>query len=221
MAGNTHQAQFEVGSTEWDLTVQGVAPRANVISYKICSPGCASSNAIAAVNQAIEDGVDVLNYSISGPDSPWNNAVDLAFLDAFEAGIFVSASAGNTGPMQGTVTKTAPWNATVAASNSPRLIAQALRVTGPDPVPRALEELSAVPGTGPGITAPISAELREIPDNVKNALELIPVSNVMDVLKVALTHMPEPIEWDEVAEAARRAAMPVPPTGESPAAPAH
>lgn len=64
-------------------------------------------------------------------------------------------------------------------------------------------------------------DLREIPDNVKNALELIPVSNVMDVLKVALTHMPEPIEWDEVAEAARRAAMPVPPTGESPTAPAH
>ena len=63
-------------------------------------------------------------------------------------------------------------------------------------------------------------DLREIPDNVKNGLELIPVSNVMDVLKIALVRMPEPIEWDEVAEAARRA-VPVPPAGESPAAPAH
>jgi ATP-dependent Lon protease len=49
-------------------------------------------------------------------------------------------------------------------------------------------------------------DLREIPDNVKNGLELIPVSNVTDVLKVALTRSPEPIEWDEAAEAAKLAA---------------
>ncbi len=48
-------------------------------------------------------------------------------------------------------------------------------------------------------------DLREIPDNVKNGLELIPVSNVMDVLKIALTRMPEAIEWDEEAEAAKAA----------------
>jgi ATP-dependent Lon protease len=46
-------------------------------------------------------------------------------------------------------------------------------------------------------------DLRDIPENVKNGLELIPVSNVADVLKVALTRMPEPIDWDEEAEAAR------------------
>jgi ATP-dependent Lon protease len=49
-------------------------------------------------------------------------------------------------------------------------------------------------------------DLRDIPDNVKNGLELVPVSNVSDVLKVALTRLPEPIEWDEAAEAARIAA---------------
>jgi ATP-dependent Lon protease len=49
-------------------------------------------------------------------------------------------------------------------------------------------------------------DLRDIPDNVKNGLELIPAANVTDVLKVALTRMPEPIEWDEEAEAARLAA---------------
>jgi ATP-dependent Lon protease len=49
-------------------------------------------------------------------------------------------------------------------------------------------------------------DLREIPDNVKNGLELIPVSNVMDVLRVALVRMPEAIEWDEAAEAAKAAA---------------
>jgi ATP-dependent Lon protease len=46
-------------------------------------------------------------------------------------------------------------------------------------------------------------DLREIPDNVKNGLELIPVSNVMDVLRTALVRMPEPIAWDEEAEAAK------------------
>ena len=46
-------------------------------------------------------------------------------------------------------------------------------------------------------------DLRDIPDNVKNGLELIPVSNVMDVLRRALVRMPEPIEWDEEAEAAK------------------
>ena len=63
-------------------------------------------------------------------------------------------------------------------------------------------------------------DLREIPDNVKNGLELIPVSNVTEVLKAALTRMPEPIEWDEAAEAAKAASVP-PPAGEGPSAPAH
>ncbi len=49
-------------------------------------------------------------------------------------------------------------------------------------------------------------DLRDIPDNVKNGLELIPVSNVSDVLKLALVRAPEPIEWDEAAEAAAAAA---------------
>jgi ATP-dependent Lon protease len=49
-------------------------------------------------------------------------------------------------------------------------------------------------------------DLREIPDNVKNGLDLIPVSNVTEVLRRALVRMPEPIEWDETAEAAKAAA---------------
>ena len=63
-------------------------------------------------------------------------------------------------------------------------------------------------------------DLREIPDNVKNGLELIPVSNVTDVLKVALTRTPEPIEWDEAAEAAKAAAA-APGAATPPAAAAH
>ncbi len=53
-------------------------------------------------------------------------------------------------------------------------------------------------------------DLAEIPDNVKNGMELIPVSNVSEVLAIALTRKPEPIVWDEVAEAAKLVAAKVP-----------
>ena len=176
MAGNTHVAEFTVGSTTWERTVSGVAPRANVISYKVCTSfGCLSSASVAAVNQAIADGTDVLNYSISGPDDPWDNSVDAAFLAAFEAGVFVSASAGNDGPGAGTVAKTAPWNASVAATNNPRLIAHDVSVVAPEPVPADLTGLGGVPGTGPGVSAPIAAEVREAsvvaPGNLRGCAE--------------------------------------------------
>ena len=40
-------------------------------------------------------------------------------------------------------------------------------------------------------------DLREIPDNVKDGLEIVPVETVTEVLEHALTRMPQPIEWDE------------------------
>ena len=39
-------------------------------------------------------------------------------------------------------------------------------------------------------------DLVEIPDNVKNGLEIIPVKHVSEVLKVALSEEPQPIEWN-------------------------
>ena len=48
-------------------------------------------------------------------------------------------------------------------------------------------------------------DLPEIPDNVKDGLEIIPVSHVSEVLAKALTRQPEPIDWDEEAEAAAAA----------------
>ncbi|RMD88460.1 MAG: endopeptidase La [Alphaproteobacteria bacterium] len=49
-------------------------------------------------------------------------------------------------------------------------------------------------------------DLAEIPDNVKEGLEIIPISHVSEALKIALTRQPEPIEWDEEAEAEAAAA---------------
>ena len=49
-------------------------------------------------------------------------------------------------------------------------------------------------------------DLADIPDNVKNALEIVPVNTIDEVLANALTRMPEPIEWDEDAWLAEQAA---------------
>jgi ATP-dependent Lon protease len=49
-------------------------------------------------------------------------------------------------------------------------------------------------------------DLADIPDNVKAGLEIIPVTHVTEVLKLALTDVPEAIEWDEAAEEAAAAA---------------
>ncbi|BCL17373.1 S8 family serine peptidase [Micromonospora sagamiensis] len=159
-AGNRHRASVTVGADTHELTVSGVAPRANLISYKVClTTSCFSSATIAAVDQAISDGVDVLNYSISGRDDPWNDLVDQAFLEAYQAGIFVSASAGNNGPAERTVAKTAPWNVSVAAVSHERIVAHRLDVTGPTPVPPALTGIAAVLGDG-SPSPPIEGEIR-------------------------------------------------------------
>ncbi|MCG8561881.1 MAG: endopeptidase La, partial [Hyphomicrobiales bacterium] len=50
-------------------------------------------------------------------------------------------------------------------------------------------------------------DLVEIPDELKNSLEIQPVAGMDEVIKKALVRMPEPIEWDEEAEAAKAASV--------------
>lgn len=112
--------------------VSGIAPGASVISYKVCSTGCYSSDSVAAVQQAILDGVDVINFSISGGVSAYTDPVELAFLDATAAGISVNASAGNEGPGSGTANHAGPWVTTVGASTSNRSFSSTLTLTSSD-----------------------------------------------------------------------------------------
>jgi len=101
--------------------ISGVAPRAQVMAYKVCgSQGCFASDTVAAVDRAILDGVDVINFSVGGGGDPYTSASELAFLDAYNAGIFVSASAGNGGPLMGSVLHRGPWVTSVAASRNAR-----------------------------------------------------------------------------------------------------
>ncbi len=63
-------------------------------------------------------------------------------------------------------------------------------------------------------------DLVELPDSVKNGLEIVPVSRMDQVLLHALVRQPQPIEWDEEAEAAKAAAIAIK-KGDSAAATAH
>jgi len=102
--------------------ISGVAPHANVIAYDVCEDQTCSATS-AGIDQAIIDGVDAINFSISGGTSPWNDN-DRQFLSAVDAGIFVAASAGNTrdnNPLpEGDVNHRGPWVMTVAASTHDR-----------------------------------------------------------------------------------------------------
>ncbi|HEX3540734.1 MAG TPA: S8 family serine peptidase, partial [Acidimicrobiales bacterium] len=103
--------------------VQGIAPGAFVMSYKALGPlGGFDSDLVAAINQAVIDGANVINYSVgpSSPQSPYTAPDDLAFLDAFDAGVFVSTSAGNSGPAASSASHLGPWETTVGASTLAR-----------------------------------------------------------------------------------------------------
>lgn len=110
--------------------ISGVAPAAKVAAYKACYGGpdplstdddiCAGSDLLAAINAAVADGVDVINYSIGGGSATSVlQADDIAFLNAAAAGVFVSVSAGNDGPDAATADHASPWYTTVAASTIP------------------------------------------------------------------------------------------------------
>ena len=113
--------------------ISGVAPGAQVIMYRVCGElGCFGSDSVAAVQQAITDGVNVLNFSIGGGATPYTDPVEIAFLDAFNAGISVNASAGNSGPDGGTVEHNGPWVTTVGAVTSDRQFVSTLNLKASD-----------------------------------------------------------------------------------------
>ena len=73
-AGNVVEASVTTptGYT-YQKNISGVAPHANLIAYDACFQSCPSSALLAAINQAVADGVDVINYSISGSSDPYND----------------------------------------------------------------------------------------------------------------------------------------------------
>ncbi|GAB2300280.1 hypothetical protein Dimus_034315 [Dionaea muscipula] len=107
-------------------TAKGGSPRARVAEYKVCWPsdiggGCYESDMVAAFDQAIDDGVDLLSISIGGNPSDYKyDPLSIAAFHAVKHRIVVVLSAGNSGPAPGSVTNLAPWVITVAASTVDR-----------------------------------------------------------------------------------------------------
>jgi len=121
-AGN-HGVQVVIDGVDLG-NASGMAPGAKVAMYKVCwegrpgvQPGCFNSDSVAAINQAVLDGVDVLNYSIGGgSESDVFDPVAQAFRGASNAGVYVANSAGNSGPGASTFDHPAPWVTTTAAA---------------------------------------------------------------------------------------------------------
>lgn len=153
--GNHVDAEVQAPTIGIKRAVSGVAPHANLITYKACiAAGCLSPSLVAAIDQATADGVDVINYSIGGGSTdPWGDADAQAFLGAREAGVFVAASAGNSGPGAGTVGSPAdaPWITGVAASTHDRAFLNSVTdmTGGATAAPGTLTGKSFTSGHGP------------------------------------------------------------------------
>lgn len=158
VAGNVLDAELNAPTISLTRHLSGVAPHANLITYKACiAVGCLGASLTAAIDQATADMVDVINYSIGGgPADPWTDSDSQAFLGARDAGIFVSVSAGNDGPKAETVGSPAnsPWVLSVGASTHNRAFVNSLTgmAGGGAPAPPTMTGRGLTSGLG---TAPI------------------------------------------------------------------
>jgi subtilisin family serine protease len=128
----THTASTAAGSIVKNASflhyasgeARGMASNARVAAYKICwAVGCFDSDMLAAMDQAIADGVDVISLSVgSNGYAPQydDDSIAIGAFGAVKNGIVVSCSAGNSGPDQYSATNIAPWITTVGASTVDR-----------------------------------------------------------------------------------------------------
>ncbi|XP_061361024.1 subtilisin-like protease SBT4.3, partial [Gastrolobium bilobum] len=127
----THTASTAAGNNVYNASFHGLAegtarggvPLARVAVYQVCTAiGCSEDNILAAFDDAIADGVDIISISLGGDDQ-LNFDEDTIAIGSFHAmgkGILTVNSAGNDGPDPSTVVSVAPWILTVAASTIDR-----------------------------------------------------------------------------------------------------
>lgn len=114
---------------------RGGAPLAHLAIYKACwsiaNGGCSDADLLKAFDKAIHDGVDIISLSV-GNDIPLFSYVDqrdtiaIGSFHAIAKGISVVCSAGNNGPISQTISNTAPWLITVAATTIDRAFPTAI-----------------------------------------------------------------------------------------------
>ncbi|TKY55371.1 Subtilisin protease SBT1.7 [Spatholobus suberectus] len=113
-----------IGARSFNLAA-GIAPYAHLAIYKVCFGGnCPENDILAALDAAVEEGVDVISMSLGLSETApfFKDSTAIGAFAAMQKGIFVSCAAGNFGPFPSSLVNGAPWILTVGASNIDRSI---------------------------------------------------------------------------------------------------
>lgn len=127
----SHTASTAAGNKVMNVSFYGVAqgtamggvPSARIAAYRVCSAdGCSSEAILAAFDDAIADGVDIITISIGGASASeyTQDPIAIGSFHAMAEGILTVNSAGNSGPESGSVASVSPWMLSVAASTTDR-----------------------------------------------------------------------------------------------------
>ncbi|MDD5371522.1 MAG: S8 family serine peptidase [Anaerolineaceae bacterium] len=165
----TMTCNYGVATTFLGTKISGLAPKAQLMAYRVFYRSVSGSNSawtpelIAALEDAVADGADVINNSWGGTSI---NVIDdpevQAYSAAVDAGVVVVFSAGNNGPNPMTIGNpgTGDKFISVGAVNTNRIFANPVDVTAPTPVPTALVHILSVAGSGPSIIADVTGTLK-------------------------------------------------------------
>ncbi|KAE7996009.1 hypothetical protein FH972_000758 [Carpinus fangiana] len=155
----THTASVAAGNHGIPVVVaghhfgnaSGMAPRSHVAVYKALykSFGGFAADVVAAIDQAAQDGVDIISLSITPNRRPpgiatFFNPIDMSLLSAVKAGIFVVQAAGNTGPAPKSMSSFSPWIFTVGAASHDRSYSNSIVLGNNISIPG----VGLAPGTG-------------------------------------------------------------------------
>lgn len=113
-------------------TARGGVPSARIAVYKICwSDGCYDADILAAFDDAIADGVDIISLSVGGsfPSDYFDDSIAIGAFHSMKNGILTSNSAGNSGPGPETIANFSPWSLSVAASTIDRKFIAKVQLT--------------------------------------------------------------------------------------------
>ncbi|KAL6006855.1 hypothetical protein ACLOJK_032351 [Asimina triloba] len=170
-------------------TARGMATKARIAQYKACWFGmCANSDILAAIDKAIEDGVQILSMSIGSAEAIpyYKDVIAIGAFQAVKNGIFVSCSAGNAGPSPSTVINTAPWITTVGAGTLDRSFPAHIRLgNGKHYVGQSLyNQTVEVSTTFPLVHLNICTSLDIIPDNVMGKIVVCEQADVSTAILV-------------------------------------